>query len=38
MLNVIFTCGQVLSLIACLYGAYLVMRHGDILRVRTQTE
>jgi hypothetical protein len=38
MLNVIFTCGQVVSLVACLYGAYLMIRHRDVLKVWPKTE
>jgi hypothetical protein len=29
MLNVLFTCGQALSILALLCGAYLVIRHGN---------
>lgn len=32
MLNFFFTCGQIAALLLCLYGAYLTLRHGDILR------
>jgi len=32
MLDVLFTCGQVLCLTAGLYGAYLVIKHNDTFR------
>ncbi len=36
MLDVFFICGQVLCLMGCLYGAYLVIRHSDIFRAEAR--
>jgi hypothetical protein len=31
MLNILLTCGQVLSLVGVAYGAYLAIKHRDVL-------
>src|SRR5712691_8640065 len=36
MLDFLFVSGQVLCLMGCLYGAYLVIRHHDTFRARVR--